>query len=860
MFGRGIYENSRAGGLALLEIAREEGEEQPLFVPLKRSELHGEVTGPLAALRLVQVYGYSREQCARVLEAVYRFPLPGDAAVTGVRVQFGEVEIVTELKEREQAEGEYKEAIKQGRQAALLTRETPDAFTLRVAGIQPDQEVRVETRYVQLARPQGERANWTLRLPLTTAPRYVREDEAGSRYAQGQPLALLRDPGHRFSLDLLLYDAGDVSSPTHVLDVSDEACSENGHQTGVQRVRLRGDASSHGEVLPDRDFVLVWSPRQEEARSTLSATVYREGEWLYFLALVAPPGTHEPGTGAAREVILLVDHSGSMSGPKWEASDWAVNHYLNGLTENDRFALGLFHSTCKWYARESCPATAHELQRAARYLDENRDSGGTNLGVALEQALSIRRAGRGELARHALIVTDAQVTDAGRILRLADQEAERKDRRRISVLCIDAAPNAFLAHELAERGGGLARFLTSSPDEEDITTALEDVLADWAEPVLAGLRLEVDRGGGQAAGRQVQVEGGRTAIDLGDLPHGRALWVAGRVPAGDGNDLSFRLTAGHRTADALNLAVSKQAAGQPALKALFGARRVLGLEYLMDSGLQGDELLDQLRRLGYDAGEIQLDRGSAVYAENAREAAREALKGLLVSESLTYGLVSAETAFVAVRTEAGQRVEETVAVASALPAGWSDAFLSMPGSGVQMAMAAPPASLGMPQGGGRSFLSRLSDLRILSRDSARVEPASARSERVQRLASLPSAPDAVVPRTASKRTVFSGTPSLADRRAVLWEETLPQGGTLAGIEVAFADPIPETIDRGLALWIYVDDMALPRARIRLADLARLGKRPLNLRVRAGGVVRAVLVDEGGVWATGGPGLTVRIVI
>ena len=113
MFGKGVYENSRPGGLALLTVSDPTEEEDPradqrpqLFVPLKRSELHGEVSGPLAALRLTHVYGYSREQCDRTLEAVYRFPLPGDAAVTAVTVRFGEVEIRTFLKEREQAEGE----------------------------------------------------------------------------------------------------------------------------------------------------------------------------------------------------------------------------------------------------------------------------------------------------------------------------------------------------------------------------------------------------------------------------------------------------------------------------------------------------------------------------------------------------------------------------------------------------------------------------------------------------------------------------------------------------------------------------------------------------------------------------------
>src|SRR5205807_4143356 len=141
-----------------------------------------------------------------------------------------------ELKERAQAEAEYDEAKRQGRQAALVTRESPDVFTLRVAGIQPGQDVTVETAYVQLARPEG--TGWSLRIPLTTSPRYVRSDERTSRHAQGQPLALLRDPGHRFSLDLSLQGTGAVSSATHPLEVSTEG--------GRAHVRLR-----EGEVVPD---------------------------------------------------------------------------------------------------------------------------------------------------------------------------------------------------------------------------------------------------------------------------------------------------------------------------------------------------------------------------------------------------------------------------------------------------------------------------------------------------------------------------------------------------------------------------------------------------------------------------------
>ena len=120
MFNPGAYENSRPDGISVLEIVNgAEPREQPRrFVPLRRTELGGEIAGPLAALRLTQVYRFSREECPHVVEAVYRFPLPGDAAVTAVRVRFGKVEINAGLKERQKAEKEYEKAKKEGKQAA----------------------------------------------------------------------------------------------------------------------------------------------------------------------------------------------------------------------------------------------------------------------------------------------------------------------------------------------------------------------------------------------------------------------------------------------------------------------------------------------------------------------------------------------------------------------------------------------------------------------------------------------------------------------------------------------------------------------------------------------------------------------
>ncbi len=824
MFNPRIYENSRADGIGVLEVV---GETSLPFVPLKRSVLHGVIAGPLADLHLTQTFVYARTSCDRVLEAIYRFPLPGDAAVTGVTVRFGDVEIVAELKARQQAEVDYAAAKKSGQQAALTTRVAPDVFTLQVAGLQPDQEVVVETHYLQLARVEG--AHWTLRLPLTTPPRYVRGDEHGGRPAQGQPLAVLRDPGHRFALDLLVQGVQQVTSPTHALDVT--LSEHDAH------VRLQA-----GDVLPDRDCVLAWTPAQAEGEPTLHIFTHvdRTAEQVYFLAQVAPPAHYRCGSGVAREVILLVDHSGSMTGPKWVATDWAVARFLGDLGERDRFALAVFHNSTHWFDPALRPADAPAISQAVAWLRQKTDSGGTELGVALEQAINLPRPA-GEYARHLLILTDAAVTDAARILRLADEEQQRTHARRISVLCIDAAPNSFLALELAERGGGVARFLTSEPDQEDITTALDEVLAGWAEPVFAGLRLGINRAQVEISGRQIlpSVKPDWRAIDLGDLPSGRALWIVGRAPLGATAQLAFQL----ETTDGAELAaIAVDLVGDPALpglKSLFGARQVNGLEYLINAGYSGQQLAEQLTRLGYAGNAMlagQLHQPAKVYAENVRAEATGIVRDLLVKEALAYQLVSSETAFVAVRKEAGERVAGTVAVANALPAGWAGEFAAS-GSPITAARALTPQSLPMPAS---AIMGSIRNMVGGAKQSIASGAVSRASQYV------PAAPSAA---SGGHAVVFKGELRTAATGAALFDSTqakhpLPQAATITGIRTRLVDAAtqPQVNDRAIVLLLFVGDLAAPRAKIRLVDLLQQGARPLNVLRLAGQPVRMLLQD------------------
>lgn len=839
MFNPLAYENSRGDGVAVLEVIAPPETEQGaprLFVPLRRSELTGVVTGPLAELCLTHRFGYARTECNRVLEAAYRFPLPGDAAVRSVTVRFGETVMAAALKAREEAEAEYDEARRENRQAALATRVAANVFTLLVTGLQPDEEIVVETRYVQLARSEG--LQWSLRIPLTTAPRFVRRDELGQPQAKAQPLAVLRDPGHRFALDVEVMGPVMVASPTHALTT----------ETGEAGLRVR---LQDGEVLPDRDCVLTWQVAQAADRPALQVMVHDDpaDDAIYCLAYVTPPAMIAPEQLAPREVTLLVDHSGSMRGPKWEAADWAVNRFAGELAAHDAFGLGTFHSVTRWFRRQLAPAEPAVVQQALEWLANSQDSGGTELGEALEQALLIHPA-VGDPARHVLLITDAEVTDAARILRLADEEAMRPRRRRISVLCIDAAPNAYLAQELAERGGGIARFLTSRPAEDDISTALDRVLEAWAAPVLTGLRLAINRTGVQAAGRTVtRAEEGWEAIDLGDLPAGSGVWVAARVPRAAG-EVCFRL---HAEGIPAQEALPVTSGDFPAIKACFGVRRVNALEHLAAARYTPGELAGQLARLGYGAEATQGEgERAALYPKNAAQAVGDVVRGLLVREALAYGVLSSETAFVVTRQEAGHPVEGSVAVANTLPAGWSEDFITSNFAlGAQAPMPRAVMALHEPQQGVFAQLAP-----VLDAGSTLIGALGGTRRRAKQEGQRGAG--------AQEMTLFSGVPATGPE-VVLYdtargEAKLPGDVTFNALTLVppAAATMPPALDGEAALLLFVGDMAQPRAVIRLRDLIRQGRRPLNVARQGEEPVRVVLRDPHGVVAGNGLRLEIRI--
>jgi Ca-activated chloride channel family protein len=292
----------------------------------------------------------------------------------------------------------------------------------------------------------------------------------------------------------------------------------------------------------------------------------------------------------------------------------------------------------------------------------------------------------------------------------------------------------------------------------------------------------------------------------------------------------------------------------PAIKAIFGARRIINIEHMMVSRMA--QVRDEVLRLGIDPAEVfgsATEASKKIYPENAWGDEKAALRDLLVREALAFGLASSETAFLATRTEPGPVAETQVAVANAMPAGWSEPLL------VGSSMAPPSPSAGRGGYGGSSSQSSASGGyggvagrvdKFNSKFAGNYGRVRSRKDLASSLQAVSSEPSLTV--------VFTGLPVVVNGDAVLFDSAsvggthvLPDQITLKRLFLRFLGqpPRPEDLDSELAILIFIDDVISPRARVPLVDLLRHhGERPLNLSKGPAQVVRIVLTDPAGALA------------
>ncbi|HEU0152290.1 MAG TPA: marine proteobacterial sortase target protein [Arenimonas sp.] len=433
-----------------------------------------QVRGLLAEVTVRQTY---RNDASEWREGRYLLPLPENGAVGALTLRVGERLIVGEIHEKAEAEAIYQAAAAQGQRASLVSQNRPNLFQTAVANIGPGEEIEIEVRYWQpVAFRDGV---FSLHLPLTLTPRYEGGEarftapDAASR-AEALPTAdRAQDRGSALPPTVALsveIEPGlplqRVTSPSHAVTVSAEG--------GTYRATL--DALVEAS---DRDFILQWAPVPSRSPRSAVFTDTVDGESFAMLMLVPPT---LPVAPLPRELILVIDNSGSMSGASMEQAIEAADRALSRLRPGDRFNVVRFDDSFDLLFPDAVPAEPGNVARARSFVRSLRAEGGTEMLPALRAALA-GQAPAGFL-RQVVLATDAAIGNEDELLRMIETE---RGESRLFPVGIGSAPNGHFLRKAAEAGRGTQTLVR---DVQEVAEVMDGLLARLDRPAMRDIALD----------------------------------------------------------------------------------------------------------------------------------------------------------------------------------------------------------------------------------------------------------------------------------------------------------------------------------------------------------------------------------
>lgn len=439
----------------LPRITDEEGH----ALPLRHTDVHAVLRGHFAEVRVTQTF---QNDAPDPIEVVYAFPLPENSAVSQMRMVIGERVIESDIAERGEARRIYEDAREDGHTAALLEQERPNIFTHSVANVPPGEAIDVEVRYLQtLSYDAGE---YEFVFPLVIGPRFI----------PGAPLDRPRSGSGAHADTSEVPDASRISPPVvgHGTRRGDDVSITVEAHAGAAidrfevpthevdaRTLADGVALSLREAdeIPNRDFVLRYRVAGDAPRATMLLGPKGDDGRGRFVLVAHPPKIDVDAVVGRREMIFVIDCSGSMWGEPLALAKETLRQALGHLRPVDTFDVVSFESTTDRAFSAPRPANAANLARALRFVDGITAGGGTMMGDAVDVALG-GEVGEGR-NRYVMFLTDGFIGNEAAIFAGAQKLVRRIGRRgqvaRVFAVGIGSAPNHHLLAGLSKVGRGV---------------------------------------------------------------------------------------------------------------------------------------------------------------------------------------------------------------------------------------------------------------------------------------------------------------------------------------------------------------------------------------------------------------------
>ncbi len=419
-------------------------------VPLTGVKVEGDILGRGASVRVFQKF-INHEQ--KAVEAVYKFPLPEGAAICGFNAVIDGRKIHGRIEGRNKAFKIYDDALVEGDGGYLLDQERPNIFTLSAGNLNPNAEALVEIEYVALLDMVGSQVRFFL--PTTISPRYLPDDmEEDNGIPEESKLHPPFSDSVPYGLSILLnIHKGNLlksmESPSHQLKI------------GNLKQDIVKVAFSSESVRMDRDLVL--NMELEDSFKNM-AYRYRSGKSAFLQLDLLVQGKDFKKTAssgskaekAVREIIFVLDCSGSMSGDSISEAKKALELCLKGLEPETFFNIYVFGSDYKSIFKKPRKYSKARLEKALTYLEEtDADLGGTEILSPLEDAYQTRQDTK-TVAGSIVLITDGEVGNEEKVF---DLVRENQKSTRLFSIGIGAGCNEYFIKGLARAGNGAAEFI-----------------------------------------------------------------------------------------------------------------------------------------------------------------------------------------------------------------------------------------------------------------------------------------------------------------------------------------------------------------------------------------------------------------
>ena len=438
--------------------------------PLENTSVKAKIAGNLSRVEVKQTFTNPNH---KPLEAIYQFPLPDDAAVDDMEIRIGDRIIRGVIKKKEEARQIYQQAKQEGKTAGLLEQQKDNIFTQSLANIQPGEKVEVVIRYTNTLQFIG--SDYEFAFPLVVAPRYGSDKTSNSfnpliapAFANIEPTRSGKDIEVNIEIDAGVAISG-VQSPSHAIAVQ--------NTNSTTKVAL-----ANKDIIPNQDLILRYRVAGTETQATVLTQSNQQGG--HFATYLIPAVEYNEEQIVPKDVVFLIDTSGSQTGAAIAQSKELMRQFISGLNENDTFNIIDFANSASKLADKPLANTRENRSQALAYVSKIDANGGTELMNGIETVLNFPAAEDGRL-RSIVLLSDGLIgADEAVIGRIRE---ELQPGNRLYSFGVGSSTNRFLLNRLAELGRGTVTIL---PLDEDAVKVADKFFREINKPVVTNIEME----------------------------------------------------------------------------------------------------------------------------------------------------------------------------------------------------------------------------------------------------------------------------------------------------------------------------------------------------------------------------------